>query len=89
MGLVYRIEADYLCTAKHDEMVVEDLRSAVRSSVFEEWHLWRAGSARELALYHRYLAYMAEHGIAFIERKRQRVAVVPVEQTKQSLRVGR
>src|SRR5438067_272615 len=67
MGLSYRIEDEYLCTAEKDQYVVEDLRSAVRTSVFEEWHLWRGGSAKEPSLYDRYRAYMAEHGISYVE----------------------
>ena len=67
MGLKYRIEDGYLCTTEQDELVVEDLRSAVRTSVFEDWHLWRGGVAKDPALYHRYVAYMTEHGIEFVE----------------------
>jgi hypothetical protein len=67
LGLNHRIENGYLCTSEIDELVVEDLRSAVRTSVFEEWHLWRGGSAKNSALYHCYIAYMNNQAIDFVE----------------------
>jgi hypothetical protein len=67
MGLEYRIEDGCLCTSERDKYVVEDLRSAVRTSVFDDWHLWRGGAAKDPSLYDRYRAYMAEHGIRYVE----------------------
>ena len=67
MGLRCRIENGYLCTAEADELVVEDLRSAIRTSVFEEWHLWRGGAATNPALYDRNIEYMKTNKIAFDE----------------------
>ena len=69
MGLEYRIEGARLCTQERDELVVEDLRSAVRTSVFEEWHLWRGTPAREPGLYERYRSYMVAHGIPYVEEE--------------------
>jgi hypothetical protein len=67
MGLQYRIEDGFLCTSEKDQLVVEDIRSAVRTSVFDEWHLWRGGAGKDPALYQRYRAYMTEHSIQFVE----------------------
>jgi hypothetical protein len=67
MGLEYFIEDSHLCTKESDELVVEDLRSAVRTSVFPEWHCWRGGAGKDPGLYDRYRTYMVEHGIEFVE----------------------
>jgi len=69
IGLDYWIEDALLCTLEKDDRVVEDLRSAVRSSVFDDWHLWRGTAAKNLSLYERYRSYMAEHSIPYVEEE--------------------
>src|SRR5690349_5854789 len=69
MGLEHRVEGGFLWTRDEDWFVVEDLRSAVRSSVFDEWHLWRGSGGTDPSLYERYRAYMAEHGIPYAEEE--------------------
>jgi hypothetical protein len=69
MGLEYWIEDGRLCTHERDRFVVEDLRSAIRTSVFEDWHLFRGTSAKNPVLYNRYRAYIIERGIPFVEEE--------------------
>jgi len=69
MGLEYRIESGFLCTHDRDQYIVEDLRSAVRTSVFDDWHLWRGGVAKDQRLYARYQSYMVKHDIPYVEEE--------------------
>jgi len=67
MELEHREVDGYLCTRERDQYIVEDLRSAVRSSVFDDWHLWRGGAAKAPALHEQYRAYMEAHQIPYVE----------------------
>jgi hypothetical protein len=37
--------------------------------VFDDWHLWRGGAAKDPSLYDRYRSYMAQHGISYVEEE--------------------
>jgi len=69
MNLDHQIEDGLLCTREKDEMTVEDLRSAVRSTLFDDWHLWRGTAAKNPQMYGQYCAYMNEHDIRYVEEQ--------------------
>ena len=69
MGLDYEVEDGHVRTRDEDWSVVEDLRSAVRSSVFEEWQLWRGNAGLDAETRGKYRAYMDERAIPYFEEE--------------------
>lgn len=69
MGLDYEVEDGHVRTRDDDWAVVEDLRSAVRSSVFTEWQTWRGQAGLDSETRARYRTYMEENGIRYLEEE--------------------
>jgi|GEM_PF-2726217 hypothetical protein len=69
MGLDYEVEDGHVRTRDEDWSVVEDLRAAVRSSVFDEWQVWRGRDGLGAETRARYRAYMKEHEIRYFEEE--------------------
>jgi hypothetical protein len=69
MGLDYEVEDGHVRTRDDDWAVVEDLRCAVRSSVFSEWQTWRGQAGLDSETRARYRVFMEEKGIRYLEEE--------------------